>query len=108
MPLPDSEALTSECSGAIFSVDLDRPISTSLLSSAFRWRTKAIEFRAEFFNLFNYVNLANPNGNFSAIPSGSLDPNTWQVINPGSFGRITGVTNNPPLDPTCSEVQFLA
>ena len=59
--------------------------------------TRSIEFRAEFFNLFNQVNLANPNGNFSAIPPGSFDPNTGQVINPGSFGRITGVTNNPRL-----------
>jgi hypothetical protein len=58
---------------------------------------RTIEFRAEFFNLFNQVNLANPNGNFDAIRPGGFDPNTGQVINPGSFGRITGVSNNPRL-----------
>jgi hypothetical protein len=44
--------------------------------------TKNIEFRTEFFNLFNHVNLANPLSDFNA---GS------------SFGRITAASNNPRI-----------
>src|SRR5262249_41119560 len=39
--------------------------------------TTNIEFRAEFFNLFNHVNFANPISNLNAVqPSGSINPNT--------------------------------
>ena len=39
---------------------------------------KNIEFRAEFFNLFNHVNFANPISDFNAIlaSGGSIDPLT--------------------------------
>jgi hypothetical protein len=57
--------------------------------------SKNIEFRAEFFNLFNHVNFANPISNLNAV--GSIDPNTGQVINPGDFGRIISTSNNPRL-----------
>jgi hypothetical protein len=59
--------------------------------------SKNLEFRAEFFNLFNHVNFANPISNLNAIPSsgGSIDPNTGQIINPGDFGRIISTSNNP-------------
>jgi hypothetical protein len=56
--------------------------------------SRNIEFRAEFFNLFNQVNFANPNGNLN---SATVDPNTGQIINPGDFGRITSTSNNPRL-----------
>jgi hypothetical protein len=60
--------------------------------------TKTIEFRAEFFNLFNHVNFANPISNLSAVPSTSLNPNTGQIIgDPGDFGRIVSTSNNPRL-----------
>ncbi|PYS55233.1 MAG: hypothetical protein DMF76_26190, partial [Acidobacteria bacterium] len=60
--------------------------------------TKNIEFRAEFFNLFNHLNFANPISNFNAVPSSSIDPNTGQIIgNPGDFGRINSTSNNPRL-----------
>lgn len=61
--------------------------------------TKTIEFRAEFFNLFNHVNLANPISNLSGVTSsgGAINSNTGQIINPGDFGRITGTSNNPRL-----------
>jgi len=60
---------------------------------------KNIEFRSEFFNLFNHVNFANPIANLNAITSsgGSIDPNTGRIINPGDFGRITSSSNNPRL-----------
>jgi len=61
--------------------------------------SKNIEFRAEFFNLFNHVNFANPISNLNAFASsgGSIDPNTGQIINPGDFGRIISTSNNPRL-----------
>ncbi|HKZ79677.1 MAG TPA: hypothetical protein VJ124_15495 [Pyrinomonadaceae bacterium] len=60
---------------------------------------KTIEFRADFFNLFNHVNFANPISNLNAVTSsgGSLDPNSGRIINPGDFGRITSTSNNPRL-----------
>jgi len=61
--------------------------------------TKSIEFRAEFFNLFNHVNFANPISNLNAIPTSGFDPNTGQIIpgKAGDFGRITSTSNNPRL-----------
>jgi hypothetical protein len=44
--------------------------------------TKNIEFRTEFFNLFNHVNLANPLSDFNAGTS---------------FGKITAASNNPRI-----------
>ena len=60
--------------------------------------SKNIELRAEFFSLFNHVNLANPISNFNAVPLTSIDPNTGRIIgDPGNFGRITSTSNNPRL-----------
>src|SRR5262249_20608891 len=41
--------------------------------------SKNIEFRAEFFNLFNHVNFANPISNFNAVPSTSINSTTGQI-----------------------------
>jgi Carboxypeptidase regulatory-like domain/TonB-dependent Receptor Plug Domain len=61
--------------------------------------SKSIEFRAEFFNLFNHVNFANPISNLNALQSsgGGVDPDTGRIINPGDFGRISSTSNNPRL-----------
>jgi carboxypeptidase family protein/TonB-dependent receptor-like protein len=61
--------------------------------------SKNLEFRVEFFNLFNHVNFANPISDLNAvIPSGgAIDPNTGQILQPGDFGRITSTSNNPRL-----------
>jgi hypothetical protein len=61
--------------------------------------TKNIEVRAEFFNLFNHVNLDNPISNVNVITSsgGSIDANTGRIINPGDFGRIVSTSSNPRL-----------
>src|SRR5207244_1756907 len=68
---------------------------------------KNVEFRAEFFNLFNYVNFANPISNFNAVPTSSIDPNTGQIIgNPGDFGRIISTSNNPRLIQFAIKVNF--
>jgi hypothetical protein len=56
--------------------------------------TKSVEFHAEFFNLFNQVNLSNPNSNLNAA---SINQNTGRIIDPGDFGRITSASNNPRL-----------
>ncbi|MGI8839022.1 MAG: carboxypeptidase regulatory-like domain-containing protein [Pyrinomonadaceae bacterium] len=57
---------------------------------------KSVEFRVEFFNLFNHVNFANPISNFNAVPL--INSNTGEIIgDPGDFGRITSTSNNPRL-----------
>jgi hypothetical protein len=61
--------------------------------------SKNIEFRAEFFNLFNHVNFGNPISNLNAVSSsdGTINQNNGQIINPGDFGRIISTSNNPRL-----------
>lgn len=60
--------------------------------------SKNLEVRAEFFNLFNHVNFANPINNLSAVPTTSIDPNTGRIVgDPGDFGRIVSTSNNPRL-----------
>ena len=68
--------------------------------------SKNMEFRADFFNLFNHVNFANPISDFNAIPAtiqtpngpaANIDPATGRFIDPGSFGRIISTSNNPRL-----------
>jgi hypothetical protein len=35
---------------------------------------------------------------FNAVfATGSFDPNTGRIINPGDFGRITSTSNNPRI-----------
>jgi Carboxypeptidase regulatory-like domain/TonB dependent receptor len=59
--------------------------------------SRNFEFRAEFFNLFNHANFANPISNLNALfgSGGSIDPTTGQVLTPGNFGRIISTSNNP-------------
>jgi hypothetical protein len=66
--------------------------------------SRNLELRAEFFNLFNHVNFANPISNLNAVtPSGgSINATTGQIIRPGDFGRIISTSNNPRL------IQFVA
>ena len=65
--------------------------------------SKNLEFRAEFFNLFNHVNFANPISNLNAA---SINSNTGQIINPGDFGRIASTSNNPRLIQLAIKVNF--
>src|SRR6185503_4909970 len=58
--------------------------------------SKNIEFRAAVFNLMNHVNLSNPISDLNAVSStGSFDPATGRIVDPGDFGRITSTSNNP-------------
>jgi hypothetical protein len=60
--------------------------------------SKNIELRAEFFNLFNHVNLATPISNFNAVAATSINSSTGQITgDPGDFGRIVSTSNNPRL-----------
>jgi hypothetical protein len=65
--------------------------------------TKSVEFRAEFFNLFNQVNFANPNSNLNAA---SINQNTGRIIDPGDFGRISATSNNPRLTQLAVKLNF--
>ena len=58
--------------------------------------SRSFEFRADFFNLLNHVNFANPISNLNALfaSGGSIDPATGQVLTPGNFGRIISTSNN--------------
>jgi hypothetical protein len=61
--------------------------------------SSSFDFRAEFFNLFNHVNLANPISDLNAVVSsgGSSDANTGKIVNAGAFGHITSTSNNPRI-----------
>ncbi len=85
--------------------------STEALEAYWRFpisESKNIEFRAEFFNLVNHVNFANPINNLNAVSSsgGSIDLNTGRIIDPGDFGRITSTSNNPRLIQFALKVNF--
>ena len=56
--------------------------------------SRTVELRAEFFNLLNQVNLANPVSNVSAASAFS---NTGVILVPGDFGRIVSTSSNPRL-----------
>ncbi len=61
--------------------------------------TKSIEFRTEFFNLFNMVNYANPISDLNAVPAANF--NADGTVNPalgaGRFGKIISTSSNPRL-----------
>ena len=63
------------------------------------WRSSSLEFRTEFFNVFNHVNLAAPVSDLNAVISsgGNINPATGEIISPGSFGKITAASNNPRI-----------
>lgn len=72
--------------------------------------SKAIEFGAEFFNLFNHVNLANPISDFNVVPSANLNPNTGEIrpqsLGSFDFGRIISTSNNPRLIQFALRIKF--
>jgi len=69
--------------------------------------SKNIELRAEFFNLFNHTNFANPISNLSAVPSTSIDPISGRIIgSSGDFGRIISTSNNPRLIQFAMKLNF--
>jgi hypothetical protein len=74
----------------------------------FRLRESTVlEFGAEFFNLFNQVNFANPLSDFNGIASsgGNIDP-IGRVVNPGDFGRIVATSNNPRIIQLALKLNF--
>lgn len=69
--------------------------------------SRNVEFRAEFFNLFNQVNRANPISNFNAAQAtGSINATTGQIISPGNFGRIISTSSNPRIIQLALKLQF--
>jgi hypothetical protein len=59
---------------------------------------QTVELRADFFNLLNHVNLANPISDLNAVAaSGGALNAAGQVVSPGSFGQIISASSNPRL-----------
>jgi hypothetical protein len=72
------------------------------LSVMKRWpirESSSLEFRADFFNLFNHANRNNPVSDISTVlaTGGSVDETTGRVLSPGDFGRIIGVSSGPRI-----------
>src|SRR5262249_23313830 len=65
--------------------------------------TKSVEFRGEFFNLFNQINLANPVSNLNAA---TIDPVTGRIINPADCAPHTRNKNHPAINTIVSKVKF--
>ena len=59
---------------------------------------KSLEFRGEFFNLFNSVNFANPISDLNAVAAASFNADgTIKAGAAGRFGQIISASNNPRL-----------
>jgi hypothetical protein len=71
----------------------------SLMKSFPVSESEVFQFRAEFFNLLNHPNFANPISNLNALVAsgGRIDPITGKVLNAGNFGRIISTGNNPRI-----------
>jgi hypothetical protein len=60
--------------------------------------SKSLEFRSEFFNLFNTVNFANPISDLNAVAAANFNSDgTIKSGGAGRFGRIISTSNNPRL-----------
>ena len=63
--------------------------------------SRSIEFRAEFFNLLNSVNYANPISDLAAVEEsgGTINETTGQIVqgSAGDFGKIISTSNNPRI-----------
>jgi len=67
-----------------------------------RWpirESSSLQFRADFFNLFNHANRNNPISDISTVlaTGGSVDTVTGRILSPGDFGRIFGVSSSPRI-----------
>jgi len=76
-----------------------------------RWSIREssnVEFRADFFNLFNHPNRNNPISDISTVlaTGGSIDEATGRIVSPGDFGRIIGVSSGPRIIQFALKVAF--
>ena len=71
-------------------------------------RSRNLELRVEFFNLFNQVNFANPISDLNAVEStgGAIDRNSGAIVRPGDFGRVISTSNNPRLVQLALKISF--
>jgi len=67
-----------------------------------------LEFRADFFNLFNHPDRNNPISDISTVVAtgGSIDPTTGRILSPGDFGRIIGASSSPRIIQLALEFRF--
>jgi outer membrane receptor protein involved in Fe transport len=76
-----------------------------------RWairESSSLQFRADFFNLFNHPNRNNPISDIGTVEAtgGSIDSTTGRILSPGDFGRIFGVTSSPRIIQLALKVSF--
>lgn len=74
-----------------------------------RWairESSSLQFRADFFNLFNHANRNNPISDISAVPATGIDAVTGRIISPGDFGRIFGVSSSPRIIQLALKLSF--
>jgi hypothetical protein len=67
-----------------------------------RWPIReysSLEFRIDFFKLFNHANRNNPISDISIVTAtgGSINEVTGRILNPGDFGRILGASSSPRI-----------
>ena len=71
-------------------------------------QSRNLELRAEFFNLFNQVNFANPISDLSAVEStgGAINRTSGAIVESGDFGRVISTSNNPRLVQLALKISF--
>ena len=63
-------------------------------------REMALNFRAEFFNLFNHAQFGNPGSDVSLVT------HTGNVVNSNGFGAVSSTVNNPRLIQLALKLSF--
>lgn len=89
-----------------------RQFNTDLsISRRFRFgETSDLVIRAEFFNLFNTVNFANPISNFASViqTDGAINPSTGEILpgRAGDFGKIISTSANQRIIQFAARINF--
>jgi hypothetical protein len=75
-----------------------RNVDLAVAKRLYAHGSKSVELRAEFFNLLNQVNYANPLSDVEAVMAsgGSIDQ-TGRILTPGDFGRILYASSSPRI-----------
>jgi len=83
-------------------------VDFSLLKHLPIHESKTLDFRADFFNVFNHANRNNPISDIRAVTDtdNAVDPGTGHILIPGDFGRILGFSSSPRIIQFCLKFNF--